>query len=140
MSFQKFYLIPEKNMSRFCEESNKSKMKTSAPEDSVKEPLQNVKPTSISSVSDNMEDKGSEKVTSSAENNLENSNLFKDKNKVTNLDLDSIKTSSEAPPPPGVPSTKRKRVIEGNSSVGAGVLDVGYKSTKIPKKLNWIQI
>ena len=137
MSLQKFFLIPEKNISKFCEER---RTKGIVNEELEKKHSENNKPTKMSNLSENEGKNNSNELDNVDENNHENSTLFKEKNKGPNLDLDSTKASSEAPPPPGVPNTKRKRVIEGNSSVGAGVLDVGYKSTKIPKKLNWIQI
>ena len=143
MSYNKYFLVPEKNVTKFCHDLNKKKVeeqKTSLENkstpnilnrDSIEKPLQ------IKQNSDRNE------TLDDGRNNVENSNLLKDK-KVPKLeavqDLEKKTNLTEEAPPPGLPSTKRKRVIEGNTSFGAGFYQSKNQISKIPKKINWIQL
>lgn len=142
MSFQKFYLIAEKNLSKVCEKNMEDQAsKSSIISATPKNEIDSIKKDNVIDPTDNLSPK--KNSFKNADNNVQESNSFKETEEPPKLeensDLDKkLELPEVSAPPPGVPNTKRKRVIEGNLMHGGS--QILPKNCKKSKKINWIQL
>ena len=138
MAYQKFFLIAAKNMNKICEECKNQKITQEIQDESLAAPKDD-----NAKIKEQGKLESDEKHNEKNESDIKDSNLFKESEKSPQLEekLDSDKKldlSDLKAPPPGVPNSKRKRVIEGNAIIGGSQIIHG--TSKVPKKISWIQL